>query len=172
MKPSDQKTSTKVKVYVSKKCFLKSPHGILVRIQTNKIQSNYFLKIGLPRGLSFWAVPAATPIESNFTKKRLNGALSQNPFKDVLKLQINCLPCLIVFWKVYTYVAQERYRSLKSVSHWNCQSLRLISNSIFTFLSTEFCPGFAMENYNWADISKKSQLQIKVIFKSKISNRL
>ena len=39
-------------------------------IQTNNVQSNYFIKIGLPRGLSFWAVPAATPIESNFTKKR------------------------------------------------------------------------------------------------------
>ena len=70
------------------------------------MQSNYFIKIGLPRGLSFWAVPAATPIESNFTKKRPNGALNQNPFKDALTLKINCLPyknCILTA----VYVAQE-----------------------------------------------------------------
>ena len=86
------------------------------QFQTNKMQSNYFVKIGLPRGLSFWAVPAATPIKSNFTKKKPTKWRS-----DVLTLQINCLPYKNCILKA-VYVAQERYCSFKFRSHWNYQS--------------------------------------------------
>ena len=147
-------------------------------IQTNKMQSNYFIKIGLPRGLSFWAVPAATRIESNFTKKRPNGALSgtlalsqkSKPFSGHYKSIAYHVK--IVSWKLYMLHKNDivAFYFLDSTAYFNF------------LLSTEICPGFAMETENWADRSKKSQLQIKIIwiqikvilliFKSKISNRL
>ena len=106
--------------------------------QTNKMQSNYFIKIGLPRGLSFWAVPAATPIESNFTKKRPTELSVKS-----IDVKINCLPYQNWFFKLYMLNKKDivAFYHTEIVKVFIFLTLRLIS----IFFCTEICPGFAME---------------------------
>ena len=91
MKPSDQKTSTKVKVYVSKKCFLKSPHGILVRISfialSGHFHSSSLILTFNPKGCSAWGptLMAKKP-NCHYVKKNTKCSINQNKSMSVHKV--------------------------------------------------------------------------------------
>ena len=138
--------------------------------QTNKMQSNYFIKIGLPRGLSFWAVPAATPIESNFTKKRPTELSVKS-----IDVKINCLPYQNWFFKLYMLNKKDivAFYHTEIVKVFIFLTLRLIS--IFFCLLNSVPASLCMENENenWADRSKKVNLKLKSFgFKSKSFSKL